>query len=305
RLVLGNRTLEDFREGLHPARQLAFDPRGVIGAAGLTGVHFRGDVDDAAAVDDVVRRIQDAALEQFVADVGGGQLVVGGAAHGLDLQAVQRLRVQRRAQGARGVDVGGDVIDGVRGDDLGARPGGDGLQVGLVDVGDDQLGAGLVQLLGQIGADVAHALDGDGQAGHVVLFEQAARDDQVRAEHALGRDRARVARGFRAVLQAQDVFGDLARFGDVLDRGADVFGGVVVAAQAVQIAAEGMEQLRRLLGAAVADDNRLAAAHLQVRDGVLVAHALGQAQHVFQRLGGGGDRKSTRLNSSHVKISYA
>src|SRR5690606_28871739 len=159
---------------------------------------------------------------------------------GLDLQAVQRLRVQRGAQGARGVDVGGDIIDGVRSDDLGAGLGGDGFQVGLVDVGDDQLGAGLVQLLRQIGAYVAHALDGDGQAGHVVLFEQAPRDDQVRAEHALGGDRAGVARGFRAVLQAQNEFSDLARFGDVLDRGADVFGGVVVAAQAVQIATEGV-----------------------------------------------------------------
>src|SRR5690606_2566791 len=206
----------------------------VIGAAGLTRVHFRGDVDDAAAVDDVVGRIQHAALEQLVADVGRGQLVVGGAADGLDLEAVQRLRVQRGAERARGVDVGGDVIDSVRGDDLSAGLGGDGFQVGLVDVGDDQLGAGLVQLLGQIGPDVAHALDGDGQAGHVVLVEQATRQDQVRAEHALGGDRAGVARGFRAVLQAQNVFGDLAGFGDVLDRGADVFGGVVVAAQAVQ-----------------------------------------------------------------------
>src|SRR5690606_9701057 len=122
-------------------------------------------------------------------------------------------------------------------------------------------------------------------AGHVVLVEQTARDDQVRAEHALGGDRAGVARGFRAVLQTQNVFGDLAGFGDVLDRGADVFGGVVVAAQAVQIAAEGVEQLRRLLGAAVADDDRLAAAHLQIGHGVLVAHALGKAQHVFQRFG--------------------
>src|SRR5690606_36056098 len=100
----------------------------------------RSDVDDAPAVDDVVRRIQDAALEQLVADIGGGQLVVGGAADGLDLQAIQRLRVQRRAQGARGVDVGGDVIDGVRRDDLGAGLGGHGFQVGLVDVGDDQPG---------------------------------------------------------------------------------------------------------------------------------------------------------------------
>src|SRR5690606_31935110 len=129
----------DFLEGLHQARQLAFDPGGVIGAARLAGVHFRGDVDDAAPVDDVVRGVEHAATEQLVADVGRGQLVVGGAADGLDLQTVERLQVQRRAQGAGRIDVGGDVIDGVGRDDLGAGLGGDGVQVGLVDVGDDQL----------------------------------------------------------------------------------------------------------------------------------------------------------------------
>src|SRR5690606_23745214 len=134
----------DLLQRLHQARQLALDPLRIVGAAGLAGVHLGGHVDDAAAVDDVVGGVEHAALEQHLADVGGGQLVVGGAADGLDLEAVEGLGVQRRAEGAGGVDVGLDVIDGVGGDDLGVGAGGDLFQQRLVDVGDDQLGAGLV-----------------------------------------------------------------------------------------------------------------------------------------------------------------
>src|SRR5690606_8973351 len=82
--------------------------------------------------------------------------------------------------------------------------------------------------------------------------------------------------------------GDLAGLGDVLDRNADVFRRVIDAAQLVDVAGEGAEQLGGLLGAAVADDDRLAAAHLEVGDRILVAHALRQAQHVLERLGAGG-----------------
>jgi hypothetical protein len=80
------------------------------------------------------------------------------------------------------------------------------IQSGLVDVGDGQDRAGGVQLLGQIGADVADALDGDGDALQVAV--QGALDAEAdAAEHALGGDRRRIARGGRVAFQAGDEAG--------------------------------------------------------------------------------------------------
>jgi hypothetical protein len=69
------------------------------------------------------------------------------------------LAVDRPAHGARGEDLGLDIEDLGRRDDAGAGPGGNLGHGGLVDVGDDHLGPGGGELLGQIGADVADALD--------------------------------------------------------------------------------------------------------------------------------------------------
>ena len=60
---------------------------------------------------------------------------------------------------------------------------------------------------------------------------------------ALGGDRRRVARGFRTVRQTEHVRRDLAGFSDVGDRHADVFRRVIDAAEGVDGAAEGLEQL--------------------------------------------------------------
>ena len=84
-------------------------------------------------------------------------------------------------------------------------------------------------------------------------------------------------------LQAGDIAGVLARVHQVGGRDADVLGGPVLAADVLDRAAEGLEQGRRLLGAAVADDHGLAAAQLQVGHGVLVGHGPREPQRVVQR----------------------
>ena len=64
------------------------------------------DVDHAAAVDDVVGRVQDAALLEHVAVALLGELVVGRAGDDLDLEPRERVVVDRGAQRARREDVG-------------------------------------------------------------------------------------------------------------------------------------------------------------------------------------------------------
>jgi hypothetical protein len=216
-----------------------------------------------------------------------GQLVVGSARDHLDLQARQGRRRDRAAQGAGCEHIGVDVEDGVGRDDPGAGLGGHLVQGLLVDVGDDQLGAGGVQLLGQIGADVAYTLDGDGDAVQIAV--QGPLDAQPHAaEHALGGDRRRVARGGGVAFQAGDILGGAAGGDQVGRRDADVLGRPVLAGQAVDGAAEGLEQLRRLLAAGVANDHGLAAAEVQVCHGVLVRHALRQPQGVGHSSVGAG-----------------
>src|SRR5699024_8146883 len=58
------------------------------GALAVVAVDFQRHVHHAAGIDGVVRRIQHAATGQLVADLVGGQLVVGRAADDLGLAAV-------------------------------------------------------------------------------------------------------------------------------------------------------------------------------------------------------------------------
>src|SRR4029078_12894945 len=115
----------------------------------LQGADLASHVDDAAAVDNVVGGIEDAALEQLHAGRGVGQLVVGAAGDHPGADARQGVEADRAAQGAGGEDVVVGVEDGAGGDDLGVGGGGHAAQGLGVDVGQHQLRAGRMQLLGQ------------------------------------------------------------------------------------------------------------------------------------------------------------
>ena len=54
--------LENVVQGLDQPGELHFHPGRVVGAARFQGAYLGGDADDAAAVDDEIRRIGDAAL---------------------------------------------------------------------------------------------------------------------------------------------------------------------------------------------------------------------------------------------------
>ena len=157
-----------------------------------------------------------------------------------------------------------------------------------VDVGDDHLGAVLEEVVGEPPAHLADAGDGDPAPGqgrlapHVLGRRAHALEDAVGGEHrgvagtaALGRAAGGPAGGL-----ADDV-----HVGDV---GADVAGGDVAAAERLDEAAVGAQQLGRLVAPRVADDDRLAAAVVEAGDGVLARHRPRQAQHVGQGLVGGG-----------------
>jgi hypothetical protein len=80
----------------------------------------------------------------------------------LDAQLRQRAIVDAAAQGTRREDVGLLTEDLVGRHRPGARRAGHALHALGVDVGDDEPGAGGVQLLGEVAADVAAPLDRDG-----------------------------------------------------------------------------------------------------------------------------------------------
>jgi hypothetical protein len=159
----------------------------------------------------------------------------------------------------------------------------------FVHVGDHQPGAGRVQLVGQVGAHVAHALDGDGDAVEVAVQRPADAQGDT-AEHAFGSHRAGIARGRVVAGQACDITGGLARVHQVGGRDAHVFGRPVLARDVLDRATEGLEQRWRLLGAGIADDHGLAAPQVQVGHGVLVGHGAREPQSVLERRLGGRER---------------
>ena len=213
------------------------------------------------------------------ADGGLGELVVGAAGDDPGSQSGKGVGVDRTAQGAWCEDVGRGVEDRVGGDHPRARPGGDGAHRGLVHVGDHQVSACGRQLVGEVGADVADALQGHGDAGEIPA-EHPANAQFDPPPHALGGDRAGVARGGRMTLQTGDEAGCPARMGEVGGRDADVLRRPVTAAEHLDGASERLEQAAGLGRAGIADDHRLAPAEVEVGDGVLERHRPGQAQRV-------------------------
>ena len=146
-----------------------------------------------------------------------------------------------------------------------------------------------MQPVAQVAAHVAHALDRDRHAVQAAI-QRAPNAQLDAAENAVGGDRARIAGRGGVSGQAGHIAGGLAGVGQIRGRDADVLGRPVFAADILDRPAQGLEQGRRLLGAGIADDHRLAAAQLQVGHGVLVGHGARQAQGVDHRRLGRGER---------------
>ena len=75
---------------------------------------------------------------------------------------------------------------------------------------------------------------------------------------------------------------------DISHAGAGILGHHVLATQAIDEAAHGLDQRRALVVARVADDHAFAAALRQPGQGRLVGHAARQPQHIGEGLGVGG-----------------
>src|SRR5215469_2509309 len=115
---------------------------------------FIGDLDHASGVNDVVRRVQDAALDELVLDRLVGQLVVRAAADDARPQAGRGLVVERSAErtGRVNVDLAADQVVAARyGDHLRvARD--DALDRCGTDVVGNDLGAVREQVIDQMAA---------------------------------------------------------------------------------------------------------------------------------------------------------
>src|SRR5690606_25410961 len=137
------------------------------------------------------------------------------------------------AKGAGSKDVALHIVDGIGLDSLGAEfldgPV-DGL---LIDVGDDELGAGFMQMLAQVVAHMADALNSHGLAGNVVAapyFLGGGQHAHENTQSCLGGGVAAAAGRSR---YTGDVLGFQADDVHVLDGGAHVFGGNVAAVEAL------------------------------------------------------------------------
>ncbi len=252
-------------------------------AAGALGVirpaELLGDVDHPTRVDHEVGGVDDAARVQRVAHRAVEQLVVGRPGHHPAAQRVDRLGPDHRTERARREHV---ALLGVHALGCAGRraerherrhPVG-------VDVRDVTTRARVQQVADEAGPDVARALHGHADAGHVVAEPGLGQGGAHAAEDAPRRHRRRVARAAPLDRQAGDVIG-LER--DDLGVGgarADVLGRQVAAAERVDEPAQRPEQEMRLVRARVAQDDGLAAAQVEPGDGVLVGHPAGQAQHV-------------------------
>src|SRR6185312_4245081 len=163
-------------------------------ALAVVAVDFQRHVHHAAGIHRVIRCIQHAALLQLVADLAGGQLVVGRAADDLRLDAVDRLRVDGAAQRARRVHVSVDVVDLVQAHRFATQLVDAALHRILVDVGDEYLGALFAQQLDELAADVAGALHGEAVLAHVLVAVLELQRGHQALQRAVGGERRRIAR---------------------------------------------------------------------------------------------------------------
>ena len=156
-----------------------------------------------------------------------------------------------------------------RGDDLRAGCVRDLVECFGVQVGDEEVRACFGQMTAKITADMTQALYRDGAAGEV-----------IRPEGAQG--------GGLAGVETRDELRLFCGEGHVLHGDTDVFGRPVSPVERVDGAAQGTEQIGGLVGSRIAPDHRLATAERQVGHGVLVTHALGEAQRVDESVIRGG-----------------
>src|SRR5262249_19041406 len=153
----------------------------------------------------------------------------GSAGDDLDLELRNRLVVENRAKRARGEDVGLYTInlvgrDGARGELVD-----DALHTIRIDVGDDELRAGLVQLFREVVADVTAALHRDRSVREIVRAPATLRRRLNRAKHTVRRHRRRIT-GTSG--KTADVVGLHVDVVHVRRAGADVLRGDIAAAKA-------------------------------------------------------------------------
>jgi hypothetical protein len=100
---------------------------------------------------------------------GVAQHVVGPPAHDFALQLGEGFVVDDGAQGAGGENIGVHAVDGVPFHGGGLKFLNAAEDALAHHVGDDELRAGLAQVLAQEVAHIAHALHGDGLARHAAV----------------------------------------------------------------------------------------------------------------------------------------
>jgi len=261
---------EDFSQARADVGQVRGDGR-QFGTAVL-----EGDVDQAAGVDHVVRGVEDAAAFELVGHLQVGQLRTGGTGDGGAAELADALAVEHCAQAAGREDVARGAEQGVVGDRVRAELFHGQLHLAVVDVADQQFGAGGVQLFGQGEAHVAQALDSYAQAFEVVAAQAGHGGGADTREHAHGGMGRGVAGGGGAGNEAS-VLGDAVHVGD---RGTAVGGGDVATVELLDATTKGFKQRRTVFHMGGAQDHRRPAPHRQPGQGGLVAHALGQARGV-------------------------
>ena len=158
----------------------------------------------------------------------------------------------------------------------------------LVDVGHDDVGPVLEQVLHQVAPDLAHAGDADRAARQRGRAPGRLGCGAHALEHAVRRQHRGVAGPAVRDRASGDVAALLGDHVHVLGVGADVARGVVAARQGLHEASVGAQQRGRLLGVRVADDDRLAAAEVEPGHRRLVGHPAREVQHVAQRFGVAG-----------------
>ena len=152
------------------------------------------------------------------------------------------------------------------------------------------LGTFLDQVPGEAVRDLAESLDGHGPAFQGIRAEHLAAARLGTPVQAVSGDDLGAAQPAHEFGQAGRVGGLLADVDHVFDQRPHVLGGQEPSAQRVDEPAVGAEQRLGLVGARVADDERLAAAEVESGEGRLVGHGAGQPEDVDDRflLGGEG-----------------
>ena len=245
--------------------------------------HLLRDVDEATGVDRVIGRVQDAARVQVVPVARLGELVVRGARDDGRLEPRDGRIVERRAERARREHFALDAEDVLERHHLRAELAVRALGLERVDVGDRELRARRVQLLAQVVADVTDPLHRDVHPfeGIPLQLELHARLDA--AAHSESRERRRIARPAVLRVDAGDVLRHGAEHFHVLEAGAAVLGGDVVAAEVVDEAAERAEHRDAIEVLLRTNEHALAAAVREPGKRGLVRHAAREPERVDER----------------------